>query len=278
MRLSLINVILCALILSGCASPLPNDQDGGHEETKKNIEHTDEAVKIADEHLKELPLRSFIHHMERNLIETALSVSSLAHDKDASVAIVTPPSHATEKRQTAPSTDPNANTSHNQSSQPTEILLQTTERVPAKGDLPTHILIDRISVQTLNNGLPSIPHFEVKHTKLITATVKDNGSGNSTEVSITGTATTTANREMMSSSSLEEEKKTTPGDLLNETVSNSSPIMKAGQPVDSEVLVTETTATTTTKAPIIKLQEAEKELKEKAAEIEAVPVILSARV
>ncbi|EDW30171.1 GL22464 [Drosophila persimilis] len=173
-----------------------------------------------------------------------------------------------------------------------KILLQTTKKVPGSEDgLPAHLIIDHVSVQPHNGGiLPLIPTFQVHHTKLISATIKedsnnDSSDGKQTKISITKTSiTSTAPLESLeeavaSSSSISTKEATTTVET-SKTAEEESNSSSSSPNANTTTTIPESSSTSaaTTEEPIQKLKKDEEKLKEKVAEVEADPVILSSRV
>jgi len=172
-----------------------------------------------------------------------------------------------------------------------KILLQTTRKVPDGEDgVPAHLIIDHVSVQPHNGGaLPLIPTFQVHHTKLISATIKedsnnDSSDGKQTKISITKTSiTSTAPIESveeavaLAGSVTNTEEATTKVETTTKAVEKEE-ADKSSTTILTIVSSSTPTTTTTTEEPIQKLKKDEEKLKEKVAEVEADPVILSARV
>lgn len=172
-----------------------------------------------------------------------------------------------------------------------KILLQTTRKVPDGADgVPAHLIIDHVSVQPHNGGaLSLIPTFQVHHTKLISATIKedsnnDSSDGKQTKISITKTSiTSTAPIESveeavaLAGSVTNTEEATTRVETTTKAVEKEE-ADKSSTTILTIVSSSTPTTTTTTEEPIQKLKKDEEKLKEKVAEVEADPVILSARV
>ncbi|XP_017139382.1 flocculation protein FLO11 [Drosophila miranda] len=272
-----------------------------------------------DAELKQVSFHGLIGDLEDSLFQSALSLHS-ASAPDSEVEEVKPGTeevskdseHALTKRsdESTPATD----TTSTDDGLARKILLQTTKKVPGSEDgLPAHLIIDHVSVQPHNGGiLPLIPTFQVHHTKLISATIKedsnnDSSDGKQTKISITKTSiTSTAPLESLeeavassssisssissSSSSAAPIPTTTEGTAAKEATttvetsktaeeeSNSSSSPKTNTNTTTTIPESSSTSAATTEEPIQKLKKDEEKLKEKVAEVEADPVILSSRV
>lgn len=227
------------------------------------IEHNPDAK------LKQISLNALIGDLEQSLFNSALSVSAVVHDKEAVVPEITPSTeHTVAKRHTEGSSttpkiaeEPTSTTEPMLEGKENIIIQQTTQKVPEQEGVPAHILIDRISVQPHFGGIPLIPAFEVQRPKESIAEQEHAETPDETHITITKTS-----------------------------IKATSVVAKNEQPAkveSSETTSSTTTASTstevntsssTTKTPIVQLKEAKEELQEKIAEIEAEPVILSARV
>ncbi|KAH8262023.1 hypothetical protein KR038_005476 [Drosophila bunnanda] len=265
-----------------------------------------------DAELKQISFHGLIGDLEDSLFQSALSLHH-ASAPGTEVEEVKPgqvveedEEHALTKRSDESTTATIESDGSTDDGLARKILLQTTKKVPGSEDGgPAHLIIDHVSVQPHNGGaLPLIPTFQVHHTKLISATIKedsnsDSSDGKQTKISITKTSiTSTAPLE-----SVEEAVAATSGvssSSSSTSTTTESPTTKAAQekeqteadkPSSTTVLAivtssssssssssTSPTTTTTTEAPIEKLKKDEEKLKEKVAEVEADPIILSARV
>ncbi|EDV96687.1 uncharacterized serine-rich protein C215.13 [Drosophila grimshawi] len=262
-----------------------------------------------DNQLKQVSFQALIGNLENSLFESALSLNG-ASAPDSVVTEVKPEpaknsEHIIAKRSGEPvaSTTPVA-----LSDEPEErkILVLTTKKVPLSEEGgPAHLIIDHVSVQPHNGAsVPVIPIFQVHHTKITSATIKEDASkdssdGKQTKISITKTSiTSTAPVESLetqssitssstSSTELPHSGESSSSTTIKSTTTNSSPISTTN--ISATSTIPSTTASTTTSSgsiisttseqPIIKLkQEEEQKLKAKVAEVEAEPIILSARV
>ena len=190
-----------------------------------------------------------------------------------------------------------------------KVLLQTTEKVPEGNGKPAHIVIDRIAIQPHTGGVAFIPIFELKRTVNADDQTKDHEITKITisKTEITGLANLSASKlEEISSSattatteSLVNSEATTIDDTTFETTTNadstytttttttttsttdtstSTPPSTSSSSSTSSSTETVVLEASTTPKNIEQLKEAEEELQEKVAEIEAEPIILSARV
>lgn len=246
-----------------------------------------------DAELKQISFHGLIGDLEDSLFTSALSLhqasapgSEVEEVKPESQAAITEDEeHALTKRsdESTPATADDGLAR--------KILLQTTRKVPDGEDgVPAHLIIDHVSVQPHNGGaLPLIPTFQVHHTKLISATIKedsnnDSSDGKQTKISITKTSiTSTAPIESveeavaLAGSVTNTEEATTKVETTTKAVEKEE-ADKSSTTILTIVSSSTPTTTTTTEEPIQKLKKDEEKLKEKVAEVEADPVILSARV
>lgn len=208
---------------------------------------------VSELNQQKISLASFIENIETGILKTALSVDPLATDVHAEVQNTsTTTAHPIEKR----STNEDTNVSAVESSTPL-VLVQTTENVPAVDTIPSHVVIDRVSVfKTPEVGGELFPTFVVQDT---------NESKETTEVSdddVIGSTTPDNSSEESNSSESSEEK-----------------ITKVKGSSSSVSLSTVSTVTSsTTPLSVEEKKTVEKELKEKVVEVEAEPVIFTARV
>lgn len=199
-----------------------------------------------DRELKQISFSGLIGDLEQSLFASALSVNKVVNDKVAQVPEIKPydnQDHTINKRQLKD--EPKIAEIHAVTAEPTlldehKVILQTTEKVPEASGVPAHIIIDRIAIQPHNGGVPLIPTFEIKRTRS-----DDQPNDQITKITIS---------------------KTEFSSVPNTTAAASS--STAEEAVEGS----------TTPKNIEQLKEAEEELKEKVAEIEAEPVILTARV
>lgn len=248
-----------------------------------------------DAELKQISFHGLIGDLEDSLFTSALSLhqasapgSEVEEVKPESPAAITEDEeHALTKRsdESTPATADDGLAR--------KILLQTTRKVPDGEDgVPAHLIIDHVSVQPHNGGaLPLIPTFQVHHTKLISATIKedsnnDSSDGKQTKISITKTSiTSTAPIESVEEAVALAGSVTNTEEATTKVETTTKAVEKEEADKSSTTILTivssstpTTTTTTTTEEPIQKLKKDEEKLKEKVAEVEADPVILSARV
>lgn len=220
-----------------------------------------------DREIKQISLQSLIGDLEDSLFASALSVHSVVHDKTAVVQEIKPNTgdelteeHQVNKRDLivteASSSAETTTMIPAAEGEERKVILQTTEKVPESAGVPAHIIIDRIAIQPhTGTGVPLIPAFEIKHTHT--------GNGNSdngpeiTKISISKTEITSV------------PNTPAPVAATTSTATDATTTPAASITAESE---------STTAKNIEQLKEAELDLKEKVAEIEAEPVILSARV
>ncbi|KAH8305731.1 hypothetical protein KR059_008595, partial [Drosophila kikkawai] len=261
-----------------------------------------------DAELKQISFHGLIGDLEDSLFQSALSVhqasapGSQVEEVKPGQTIDEDEEHALTKRSDESTQATTVTDGSIDDSVPRKILLQTTKKVPGSEDgVPAHLIIDHVSVQPHNGGaLPLIPTFQVHHTKLISATIKedsnnDSSDGKQTKISITKTSiTSTAPLESVeeavaasSGASLSSSSTSTTTESATTKAAQEKEQTEADKPSSTTVLTivtssstssSSTSTSTTTEAPIEKLKKDEEKLKEKVAEVEADPVILSARV
>lgn len=280
-----------------------------------------------DAELKQVSFHGLIGELEDSLFESALSLHQ-ASAPGSEVEEVRPQPVASEEEEhsitkRSDESTPATDAASTDDGLARKILLQTTKKIPDEDGVPAHLIIDHVSVQPHNGGaLPLIPTFQVHHTKLISATIKedsnnDSSDGKQTKISITKTSITStaplesveeavalASKEETSSvvvpvkeesttvaptkiesttkaagtSETSEEDKKSSSTTVLVSVSDSSISPPSSTVSSTTSTTTPSTTSTTTEEPIQKLKKDEKKLKEKVAEVEAEPVILSARV
>ncbi|XP_073839309.1 uncharacterized protein [Musca autumnalis] len=223
----------------------------------------------SDRHLKQISLQSLISNFEDSLFASALSVSDVAVDQSAEITEIKPNAeevkgdHGLKKRDldvtttATPIVDSITATPIPVEGEERKVILQTTERIPASAGVPTHIIIDRIEIQPQHGtNIPLLPTFEIRHNHKASGENKPE----ITKISISKT-----------------EIKSVPN-------STATPDATTTSTAETDTATVPTTSSTpketesTTAKNIEQLKEEEQELKDKVAEIEAEPVILSARV
>uniref|UniRef100_A0A1I8MX26 Uncharacterized protein n=1 Tax=Musca domestica TaxID=7370 RepID=A0A1I8MX26_MUSDO len=266
-----------------------------------------------DRELKQISLQSLINNMEDSLFASAFSVHNVAHDPSAVIPEIRPEGgkvkldHDVNKRNliaettTGPSVE--TTTLIPVEGEERKVVLQTTERVPESAGVPAHIIIDRIAIQPHHgNFVPLIPAFEIKHTRTAngekvpevtrisiskTEITSVPNAASTTAVPTTSSPETTTAATTATSTTSSTEATTTSTDNTSTTLAGTSSTTTATEttPTTSTPTTSSTTAVVATKETesttaknIEQLKEEEQELKEKVAEIEAEPIILSARV
>lgn len=288
--------MLATLAASSLAAPFDlGDIFSGFQPLEKQDVVKRQVQANPDAELKQISFHGLIGDLEDSLFTSALSLhqasapgSEVEEVKPESQAAITEDEeHALTKRsdESTPATADDGLAR--------KILLQTTRKVPDGEDgVPAHLIIDHVSVQPHNGGaLPLIPTFQVHHTKLISATIKedsnnDSSDGKQTKISITKTSiTSTAPIESVEEAVALAGSVTNTEEATTKVETTTKAVEKEEADKSSTTILTivssstpTTTTTTTTEEPIQKLKKDEEKLKEKVAEVEADPVILSARV
>lgn len=249
-----------------------------------------QVVANSDSELKQISFQTLIGDLENSLFQSALSLHG-ASGPDTQVVEVRPGQAEEEEAQAS-----NAHGITKRSDEPEleplpeerKILVQTTKKVPISEEGgPAHLIIDHVSVQPHNGlSLPLIPTFQVHRTKITSATIKEDANndpsdGKQTKISITKTSITSTSPvesiELSSSSNPETVSTSTTQLVIS---SSAQPQSEESTSSTSESSTTTSSTTSTTSSPsTIKPEQAEEQkLKEKVAEVEAEPVILTARV
>lgn len=296
MKCTLLTTLLATLAASSLAAPFDlGDIFSGFQPLEKQDVVKRQVQANPDAELKQISFHGLIGDLEDSLFTSALSLhqasapgSEVEEVKPESPAAITEDEeHALTKRsdESTPATADDGLAR--------KILLQTTRKVPDGEDgVPAHLIIDHVSVQPHNGGaLPLIPTFQVHHTKLISATIKedsnnDSSDGKQTKISITKTSiTSTAPIESVEEAVALAGSVTNTEEATTKVETTTKAVEKEEADKSSTTILTivssstpTTTTTTTTEEPIQKLKKDEEKLKEKVAEVEADPVILSARV
>jgi len=317
--------LLATLAVSSLAAPFDlGDLFSGFQPVEKQEVVKRQVQANPDAELKQISFHGLIGGLEDSLFQSALSLhqasapgSEVEEVKPQSqAAIAEDEDHALAKRsdESTPATDAAISTDDGR-----KILLQTTRKVPNSEDgVPAHLIIDHVSVQPHNGGVLSlIPTFQVHHTKVISATIKEDSSsdssdGKQTKISITKTSITSTapiesveeavaiagslgtteeastKTDAVTTTKVTEKEETTTAKVAEKEETTTSKAAEKEEAekssttiltiVGSSTTSTSTTSTTTTEEPIEKLKKDEEKLKEKVAEVEADPVILSARV
>ncbi|KAL7733138.1 hypothetical protein ACLKA6_004660 [Drosophila palustris] len=303
MKYTLIFTLLAAVASSSLAAPFDlNDlfpgllKNAAVEQAPEQDVVKRQVLANPDGELKQISFQTLIGDLEHSLFQSALSLNG-ASAPDSQVDEIKPGQaelaesneHSIAKRAHEVVTAPEVVTVSEvpatpEDAQERKILVQTTKKVPVSEEGgPAHLIIDRVSVQP-HNGLsvPLIPTFQVHHTKITSATIKedannDSSDGKQTKISITKTSitstapvesietqSTSLNPEVVSSSTTEHSASSSPR-VESSTTSTTT----------TSSTTSSTTTSSTTEQP---LKQVEKKLKEKVAEVEAEPVILTARV
>lgn len=291
--------MLATLAVSSLAAPfdLGDIFSSFHPLDKQNVAKR-QVQANPDGELKQISFHGLIGDLEDSLFQSALSLHQ-ASAPGSEVEEVKPgqtveedEEHSLIKR--SDESTPATTDTTDAEAEARKILLQTTKKVPGSEDgVPAHLIIDHVSVQPHNGGaLPLIPTFQVHHTKLISATIKedsnsDSSDGKQTKISITKTSiTSTAPLESVeeavaaASGSSSSSTSTTTESATTKAAQEKEQTEAADKTSSTTVLtiVTSSSSTSTTEKPSEKLKKDEEKLKEKVAEVEADPVILSARV
>lgn len=256
-----------------------------------------QVVANSDGELKQISFQTLIGDLENSLFQSALSLHG-ASGPDTQVVEVRPGqaeeqaeasnAHGITKRSDEPEAEPLP--------EERKILVQTTKKVPISEEGgPAHLIIDHVSVQPHNGlSLPLIPTFQVHRTKITSATIKEDANndpsdGKQTKISITKTSITSTSPvesiELNTSSKPETVSTSTTQLVINSSSSSSSAQPQSEESSStSESSSSSSTTTSSTSSPSTtseqpKPEQAEEQkLKEKVAEVEAEPVILTARV
>ncbi|XP_030372722.1 A-agglutinin anchorage subunit [Scaptodrosophila lebanonensis] len=311
MKCALVFTLFAALMAFACAAPFNlNDIFPGFLGNAKLAQPVQQPEPVKrqvhveanpDAELKQISLNNLIGNLENSLFQSALSVNG-ASAPDSVVAEIKPAAetatseeHAINKR-SEEETVKALKASTDSTAVDDKIIVQTTKKVPIGEDgKPAHLIIDRVSVQPHSGGVALIPTFQVHHTKLVSATIKEDpnsesSDGKQTKISITKTSiTSTAPVEApeVSSSSSSSQASTTTTQETSTTTRTTTVSPSSTTTVESEESSTTTSpsttassssSSTTSEQPILKLEKVEEKLKEKVAEVEAEPIILSSRV
>ncbi|KAH8405290.1 hypothetical protein KR222_001979, partial [Zaprionus bogoriensis] len=266
-------------LFGGLLKNAPVDQQPEQDVVKRQV------VANSDGELKQISFQTLIGDLENSLFQSALSLHG-ASAPDSQIAEVHPDQAELEDSNAHGITKRSDEAATESAALPEErrILLQTTKKVPGSEDgVPAHLIIDHVSVQP-HSGLsvPLIPTFQVHHTKITSATIKedannDSSDGKQTKISITKTSITSTSPvesvEQLQSSPepvVSSSPSTSTSTSTTEVVSSTTTIVQTQPSEESSV------SSSTSEQPIVKQEE--QKLKEKVAEVEAEPVILTARV
>lgn len=255
-----------------------------------------QVVANSDGELKQISFQTLIGDLENSLFQSALSLHG-ASGPDTQVVEVRPgqaeeqteasDAHGITKRSDEPEAEPLP--------EERKILVQTTKKVPISEEGgPAHLIIDHVSVQPHNGlSLPLIPTFQVHRTKITSATIKEDANndpsdGKQTKISITKTSITSTSPvesiELNTSSQPESVSTSTTQLVINTSASSSSAQPQSEESSSTSESSSSSSTSSSTSSPSTtseqpKPEQAEEQkLKEKVAEVEAEPVILTARV
>ncbi|XP_043648639.1 uncharacterized protein LOC122617044 [Drosophila teissieri] len=289
MKCTLLTTLLATLAASSLAAPFDlGDLFAGYQPLEKQDVVKRQVEANPDAELKQVSFHGLIGDLEDSLFQSALSL----HHASAPGSVVEEVKPEAEEHELIKRSDESTPATSAVSSADDgltrKILLQTTRKVPDGEDgLPAHLIIDHVSVQPHNGGaLPLIPTFQVHHTKLISATIKedsnnDSSDGKQTKISITKTSiTSTAPIESVEEAVALAGSATNTEEATTKLETTTKAVEKEETDKSSTTILTivSSSTSTTTEEPIQKLKKDEEKLKEKVAEVEADPVILSARV
>ncbi|KNC23286.1 hypothetical protein FF38_10726 [Lucilia cuprina] len=208
-----------------------------------------------DGELKQIALRSLVGDIEKNMFASALSLNKVLADKDVNIPEIKVKNNSDIIKQAKEETNSEITTTTSTMTTTTEssIIFSTEKNEQSRG-APTHIVIDRIALQPNTGGIALIPIFELKHTRKNENDSKDHEI---TKITISKTEITSLATALPESST------------NSLAINSTTPIFTS---------TTNKLEPAITPRDIEQLKEAEDELKEKVAEIEAEPIILSARV
>ncbi|XP_034483012.1 probable family 17 glucosidase SCW11 [Drosophila innubila] len=293
MKYTLIFTLLAALTSSSLAAPFDlNDlfpgllKNAAVEQAPEQDVVKRQVLANPDGELKQISFQTLIGDLENSLFQSALSLNG-ASAPDSQVDEIKPGQselaesneHSIAKRAHEVVAAPEVAATP-EDAQERKILVQTTKKVPVSEESgPAHLIIDRVSVQPhIGLSVPLIPTFQVHHTKITSATIKedannDSSDGKQTKISITKTSiTSTAPVESIEAQSTSLNPEVVTSSTTEQATSSSQ---REESSSSSSSSTTTTTTSTTTEQP---LKQVEEKLKEKVAEVEAEPVILTARV
>ncbi|XP_067646947.1 uncharacterized protein [Eurosta solidaginis] len=241
---------------------------------------TDEGNKDVDG--KKVSLKSIIGDLEKNFVQSA---SILCYNQSQSTESnpISSDNHAILKRKTE-ITKPAGNFPHKQENHSlentttTDSIETTTTNISTQEIGSTRIQFPLISDEPYYGDLPVIPAFDVNQAKLIPPTLKNGNSDSKLQ-----TIDTTTNKYVATS----QENAKNSNENIKEIIANhpndknhdyTEGIHDSNNRVIEKSDVLTSTTTAASKKSAEELKESEAELQEKIAEIEAEPVILSARV
>ncbi|XP_064539827.1 uncharacterized protein LOC135429453 [Drosophila montana] len=295
MKCALIFTLLAAATCSSWAAPFDlNDlflglpRNARVEQQPAQDVFKRQVVANPDGELKQVSFNALIGNLENSLFQSALSLNG-ASAPDSEVTEVKPDQdtdsveHSVNKRSDEPLAAAETIVVP-ADGQERKILVQTTKKVPLSDEgVPAHLIIDHVSVlPQAGASVPLIPTFQVHRTKITSATItedanNDPSDGKQTKISITKTSiTSTAPVESLETQGTSINPESTGASTTEKVITTSSEDGSKGS--STTTTITSTSTSTTAENPILKLKEVEEKLKAKVAEVEANPVILTARV
>ncbi|XP_037806492.1 uncharacterized protein LOC119600379 [Lucilia sericata] len=215
----------------------------------------------SDGELKQIALSSLIGDFEKNMFGSALSLNKVLADKDVSIPEIEVKKNSDIKQRKEETNSELTTTTSTMTTTTESSKILSTETNEQSSGAPTHIVIDRIAIQPHTGGIALIPIFELKRTRKNENESKDHEI---TKITISKTEITSLATALPESST-------------NSLAINSTTPISTSTTTTKKLTETVLEPATTPKN-IEQLKEAEEELKEKVAEIEAEPIILSARV
>ncbi|XP_055914468.1 uncharacterized protein LOC129947795 [Eupeodes corollae] len=228
---------------------------------------------------QKISLASFIENIETGILQTALSVDPLASDTHAEVQNTSTSPHPVEIRSTK------EDTSVPIESSTAYVIFQTTENYPAVDSVPSHVVIDRVSVfKAPEAGSGLFPTFLVQDTNASSSDATEVNPEADDDIDEVEEGSTSANNS--ESSECEDSTESTESSKSSESSEEKSTKVKCSSAITTEKESSSTvspspstsTSSTSTTLTVEEKKNAEKELKEKIGEIEAEPVIFTARV
>ncbi|XP_030572528.1 uncharacterized protein LOC115771108 [Drosophila novamexicana] len=292
MKCALIFTLLAAATCSSWAAPFDlNDlflglpRNARVEQQPAQDVFKRQVVANPDGELKQVSFNALIGNLENSLFQSALSLNG-ASAPDSEVTEVKPDEDNVEHSVNKRSDEPLAAAETivlPADGQERKILVQTTKKVPLSDEgVPAHLIIDHVSVlPQAGPSVPLIPTFQVHRTKITSATItedanNDPSDGKQTKISITKTSiTSTAPVESLEAQGNSTNAESAGASTTEKVITTNSEESKGSS---TTTTITSTSTSTTAENPILKLKEVEEKLKAKVAEVEANPVILTARV
>lgn len=229
-----------------------------------------------DGSLEKVSLQSLIGDLEQNFLQSASSAGNLAHKTTESTESHLTPTeqHAVFKRKTENESPGQLNVYEKDQNKTEDGINSSNENISNKESGSTRIQVDHISAQPHYGNFPIVPTFQLHHTKLISATFKDTDS-KATQITIRNTniqaIPVQENFESINDHEGVHKQTEAKGEIKDQTEKKNNTKLTATE--EPENLLS-----STTKSTVSNLKQTEAELKANVAEIEAEPVILSARV